>query len=88
MFIAITHDIHDPKQFQARAKHVFPLPPELHVHQFLPAEDLSEAVCLYEAPSLGEVREYLDGALGDSSTQHYFPVAEQQAMGLPAPERI
>jgi hypothetical protein len=83
MFIAIVHDIHDPDQFQARAEHVFPLPEELHVHHFLPATDLSEAVCLYEAPSVSQLRDYLDEKLGDSSTQHYFPVAERGAMGLP-----
>jgi hypothetical protein len=83
MFIAIVHDIHDPEQFQARARDVFPLPEELHVHHFLPATDLSEAVCLYEAPSIGRLRDHLDGALGDSSSQHYFPVAEPHAMGLP-----
>jgi hypothetical protein len=83
MFIAIVHDIHDPDRFQERAKQVFPLPDALRVHHFLPASDLSEAVCLYEAPTIDAVRDYLDPALGDSSTQHYFPVAEQQAMGLP-----
>jgi hypothetical protein len=86
MFIAIVHDIHDPARFQARAEQVFPLPDALRVHHFLPASDLSEAVCLYEAPTIDAVRDYLDPALGDSSTQHYFPVAEQQAMGLP--ERV
>jgi hypothetical protein len=30
-----------------------------------------------------ELRDYLDGKLGDSSTQRYFPVAEEHAMGLP-----
>jgi hypothetical protein len=86
MFIAIIHEIDDAQQFQALARQVFPLPKELHVHQFFPATDLGQAVCLYEAPSVGAVRDHLDRALGDSSTQHYFPVAEQHAMGLPRRE--
>jgi hypothetical protein len=83
MFIAIEHEIHDAEAFQACAQRVFPLPQGLSVHQFLPARDLSRAVCLYEAPSLDEVRDFLDGALAGASTQRYFAVAEAQAIGLP-----
>jgi hypothetical protein len=83
MFIAIEHEIHDAARFQRCAEQVFPLPEDLHVHQFLPANDLSRAACLYEAPSVERLRNYLDPALGDASTQHYFPVAEAHAIGLP-----
>jgi hypothetical protein len=30
------------------------------------------------------VRRFVDGALGDASTNRYIPVAEGAAMGLPA----
>lgn len=83
MFIAIEHEIHDPKQFQHCAEKVFPLPDDLHVHQFFPATDLSRAVCLYEAPSIERLRDYLDGSLGEASSQRYFPVAVEPAIGLP-----
>lgn len=83
MFIAIEHDIHDSQRFQACTEAVFPLPEDLHVHQFLPATDLSRAACLYEAPSVDRLREYLDEKLGEASTQRYFPVAETEAIGLP-----
>lgn len=83
MFIAIDHDIHDATKFQECASRVFPLPEDFRVHQFLPANDLSRAACLYEAPSLDQLRAYLDGKLGDASTQCYFPVADEQAIGLP-----
>lgn len=83
MFIAIVHEIHDPTKFQQCAEEVFPLPEDLHVHYFLPATDLSQAVCLYEAPSVDRLRDYIDGTLRDASTQYYFPVADQHAMGLP-----
>jgi hypothetical protein len=83
MFVTIEHDIHDPAEFQARAERAMPPPDGLHVHQFLPASDLSHATCLYEANSLEAVRAFVDGALGQSSTQRYFAVAEEHAMGLP-----
>ena len=84
MFVTIEHDIHDTAEFQSRAERAMPPPEGLHVHQFLPATDLSKAACLYEAPSVERLQAYLDAALGDASTQHYFPVAETHAIGLPA----
>lgn len=83
MFIAIQHEIHNPEKFQKCAEEVFPLPEHLHVHQFYPAIDMKKAVCLYEAPSIDQLSEYLDSKLGDASTQHYFPVMSEPAMGLP-----
>ena len=83
MFIAIEHTIHDPQKFQQCAEEVFPLPDDLHVHQFFPAIDMSRAVCLYEAPSIKRLSEYLDAKLNPASTQHYFPILSEQAIGLP-----
>jgi hypothetical protein len=83
MFIAIEHDIHDPEKFQECAEEVVPLPDEFHVHQFFPATDMSRAACLYEAPSIEELSQYLDGTLGESSTQRYFPLNTEHAIGLP-----
>jgi hypothetical protein len=83
MFVTIEHDIHDPAAFQACAEKAFPPPQGLHVHQFLPASDLSRATCLYEAESVEAVRRFVDGALGDASTQTYYGLAEDHAIGLP-----
>lgn len=83
MFIAIEHTIHDAEKFQQCAKEVFPLPGDLHVHQFLPAADMSRAVCLYEAPSIDRLSEYLDSKLAPASKQEYFPVLSEHAIGLP-----
>lgn len=83
MFIAIEHNIHDPEKFQKCAEKVFPLPDDLYVHQFFPAIDMSRAVCLYEAPSIKRLSEYLDTKLNPASTQQYFPVLTEHAIGLP-----
>jgi hypothetical protein len=85
MFIAIQHDIHDPEKFQKCAEEVFPLPEDLHVYQFFPSPDMSRAVCLYEAPSVEILSRYLDSRLNPASTQSYFPVLTEQAIGLPQP---
>jgi hypothetical protein len=53
------------------------------VHHFLPADDFGRVSCLFEAPSIDRLREYLGAKLGDASTQQYFAVADQAAIGLP-----
>jgi hypothetical protein len=83
MFIAIEHNIHDPEKFKKCAEEVFPLPADLHVHQFYPAADMSRAVCLYEAPSIKRLSEYLDTKLNAASKQEYFPVLTEHAIGIP-----
>jgi hypothetical protein len=85
MFIAIEHDIHEPETFQRRGEQVFPLPDGLTVHHFLPSADFTRAWCLYDAPSVERLQGHLDGKLGDASTQRYFPVHVEAAMGLPDP---
>lgn len=83
MFVAIEHDIHDARRFSERAEGAMPPPQGLHVHFFLPSRDGRRAICLYEADAIEPVREFVDGVLGDSSTQRYVPVAEEAAFGLP-----
>jgi hypothetical protein len=83
MFVLINHDIHDPATFQQCAAAAMPPPDGLDVHRFLASRDFHAATCLYEAASVDEVRAFVDGARGTSSTQRYTPVAEEHAMGLP-----
>lgn len=85
MFIAVEHDIHAPQGFKACFEAAFPLPDDIRLHQFLPAGDLSRAVCLLEAPSIDRLRAWHDEDLhlSEASTQSYFKVAEGEAVGLP-----
>lgn len=85
MFIAVEHDIHDPQAFKACLGASFPLPDDIRLHQFLPANDLGRATCLLEAPSIDRLHAWHDEDLGlsEASTQYYFPVAEEEAIGLP-----
>lgn len=83
MFITIQHEIYDLNWFQECAGAVFPLPNGLRFHHFLPTKDMSQAVCLYEASSVDQLRTYLDAKLDGASRQRYLPVNEDNAMGLP-----
>lgn len=84
MFITVLHTIHDPAAFQERGVSLTETPPTgLQPHQFLPSTDLGQAICLWEAGALEDVRGFVDGTLGDSSSQSYFTVADEYALGLP-----
>jgi hypothetical protein len=83
MFIAIYHEIHDQEQFKDKVNNMAHPPESLRRHQFLTATDLTRAACLWEAPSVDLLRDYIDTSLEPASTQTYFPVNEKRAVGLP-----
>lgn len=85
MKVVVQHEIRNTGSFQARGENLTGNPPDgIRPHQFYPAQDFTTAVCLWEAPSVDALREYIDGTLGDSAANAYFPVAEEAAIGLPA----
>ena len=84
MFVAIYHEIHDRDLFKTKVNQMAPPPDSLRRHQFFTATDLTKAACLWEAPSIDELRSYIDPSLEPASTQTYFAVYEERAVGLPA----
>ena len=58
-------------------------PPGVQVRQFFPSQDSSVAVCLWEAPSIDAVRDYLDPVTEGVAENTYFEVDAERAMGLP-----
>lgn len=83
MFVAIYHEIHDQELFKEKVNLMAPPPESLRRHQFLTATDLTRAACLWEAPSVGALRDYIDPQLEPASTQTYIQVNEERAVGLP-----
>lgn len=84
MFVTVLHQIKDPKTFFSKAEDVVQNPPPgLKTLQFFPSEDKKQAVCLWEADSVQSVKTYLERITGTSSTNTYYPVNEEIAMGLP-----
>lgn len=83
MFVMIDHDIKNASRFHARVEAAPQAPKGLHLHMFLPANDMSRATCLYEADSVASVRDFVDGVLGDAAVNTFIPVAAEHAIGLP-----
>lgn len=86
MFVSIHHQIHDEQLWKQKVNAMAPPPASLRRHQLLTSVDLTEAACLWEAPSIEELRNYIDPSLEPASTQGYFQVYEERADGLPTSE--
>ena len=88
MFVAIYHEIHDQDLFKEKVNQMAPPAESLRRHQFFTATDLTKAACLWETPSVDELRNYIDPSLEPASTQTYFPVYEERAVGLPESQLV
>ena len=88
MFVVVQHTIRDAPVAFARGQNLLEgrgAPTGVQVRKFYPSADQSAVICLWEANSLDEIREYVDATLGDSSDNVYFEVDAEQALGLPEP---
>lgn len=83
MKVGVIHRISDPEAAQSKGQSLFEPHEGVQLLQFCPGQDFSVATCLWEAESIDAVRDLVDPTLGDTSEQTYFPVASEQAVGLP-----
>jgi hypothetical protein len=84
MHVIAVHSISDPEAFGAAVgPAIEKIPSSMTLHSMFPSEDGSQAVCVWEAGSVGDVRSFVDSVTGDLSRDEYFPVADAQAIGLP-----
>lgn len=82
MYIIIEHEITNPAFWEAVEK--TEIPSNLKLHQVLPNGEGTKAVCLWEAATPGEVREFVEETVGEFSNNTYFAVDVENASGLPA----
>ena len=84
MYIVVKHEINDPARFGQTVEGLAPkIPDGITHHSAYPSTDWSEAMCLWEAPSVDALQKFLDKETGKASRNDYFPVAAEQAVGLP-----
>jgi hypothetical protein len=85
MNIVVQHRISDPEKFfSVDAQEVLAGgPPGVQGRQFFPSTDRSMAVCLWEADSIGTLRDYVDQVTAGAAENAYFEVDADRAMGLP-----
>ena len=84
MYIVVEHEISDPQTFwEAAQEGMQQLPPGLKAHQVFPNEDGTKSVCLWEAESVEDVESFVEDAVGEVSTNTYYAVKAEEAVGLP-----
>ncbi len=81
MYIIISHEVTNPTFWEAVKK--TEIPSNLKLHQVLPNGEGTKAVCLWEAATLDEVREFVEKTVGEVSNNTYFAVDTENALGLP-----
>ena len=82
MYIVVEHTITDPQTFGEITQSA-DIPSHLRLHQVLPKGDGTKAVCLWEGPSVDEVRAFVEDGVGHVSDNTYFAVEAERAVGLP-----
>ena len=60
MYVLVHHTIHDAARFWGLGEESIEFPVGLTLHQTLSAKDGTLATCLWEAPSIEAVREFLE----------------------------
>ena len=84
MLVIAQHDISNPDEFWAAAKEVTSsLPSTLKLHSVFPSKDMKTGTCIWEAPAVGDVQNFLDDKVGRVSKNFCYEVNEEAAMGLP-----
>jgi len=84
MLIGARHIIRDPQAFWSSAQENIPKAPEgIGIVQSIPSADMTEAICLWRAPSVEALARWIDGLVGHVSDNAFFEVNEANAIGLP-----
>ncbi len=88
MFIVAEHKISNPEAFANAVKAAMQsIPAGLKLHQVLPNADGSSSVCLWEGDSVQKVKQVVEAAVGQFSSNTFFEVAASSAIGLPGSSR-
>lgn len=83
MLIVVQHAISNPDEFWATARKAMPvLPSDLRLRQVLPAVGGDQAACVWEAPSVARLRDFLEASVGAVSRNTYWEVNAKDAVGL------
>lgn len=83
MYVVAQHRIKDPQTAFTRGERLIKnegAPARVRGLQFYPSQHGSAVTCLWDAPSVAAVQEYVDSTLGDSSENLCYEVDSKQAL--------
>ena len=82
MYVVVQHRIIDPQVAFSRGERLIKnegAPAGARGLQFYPSTDGTAVTCLWEAPSVAAIQEYVDATLGESSENTCYEVDAAQA---------
>ena len=82
MYIVAIHTISNPEKFWTAAK-TLAVPPHIKLHTVFPSTDGAKGVCLWQAESLGAMKQFLEPVTSGVASNEYLVVADANAVGLP-----
>jgi hypothetical protein len=85
MYVVVQHQFTNPALALTRGERLINndgAPTGVRGLQFYPSCDGSVATCLWEAPSVHAVQDYVDSTLGDASTNTCYEVNTDQAFAV------
>ena len=89
MFVSVIHRVSDPDAFWTIvASAAQKIPTDLKLPQYVTSNDRSTAICLWEAPSVEKVRDFVEPLLGRVSKNEYIPIDPANSTGLPATAKV
>lgn len=84
MYILVQHTISDPVNFLHHAEEANKkMPVTLKLHHTFSAADGKKAVCVWEAPSIAVVKDFLEPAVGKFGLNDYYEVPNKEGVVLP-----
>ncbi len=85
MYVVVQHRITDPAAFWSKAEQLVPnLPNELKLHHCVPSPDGRLGICVWEGNSVNDVESFLEGHMGEYSTNVYFEGENKDGIALPS----
>ena len=88
MYVLIEHSISNPDGFWSSAESsLSQMPPTMKLHHSFPTPDGTRAICVWEAQSIADVRDFIEPAVGRFSRNEYFEVANKEGVVNPRGER-
>ena len=84
MYVLVIHNVTDRQKFFDTAQQAIPqIPDHLKLHLTVPARDGAKAVCVWEAESMADVRDFLEPALGGYARNDYYEAENREGIALP-----
>lgn len=85
MYVIVKHNISDIDRYWKTVQEATPnIPDEIKLHQCLPSVDGKQAMCVWEGPSLEQVRDLVEETVGEVSNNEYFEAEAREGVNIPS----